>query len=264
LPAPRLDTELLAELAPLHRTRRATAGTWLRWAVALSVVGAAVWAVFELTRGERLTEQQLHAWVSGFGAWGPVVFLLAFALLGSLIIPTTALTVLGAALFDSFGGFAYSLLGGLGAAMLGFSAARTLGRRSVMRFIARRGGRMAALDAHLGTRGFATAVFVRLLYLPNGLINVVSGVSAIPAHIYALATLVGMTPMVFAVAFMAGGAREALLAGDMGALLDPEVLLSALLFVICISIPIVYSMRQRRRRAAATHDAPTPEPERPL
>jgi uncharacterized membrane protein YdjX (TVP38/TMEM64 family) len=241
--------ELLSELSPMKRRHRRPS-SWVRVALTTAVLASAVFSIIELTSGDGLTEEDLRVWVKGFGAWGPAAFLLAFATFGSLLVPTTALTVVGATLFGSLAGFVYSLVGAFCAAMLGFSAARTLGRKAVTRLLERRGGTMADLDARLAEHGFSTAFFMRLLYLPNGLINIACGVSAIPSQVYALATLLGLTPIIFAVAFITGGARRALLAGDMRALLQPEVLLSVALFGACISIPLVHMMVKNRRRSA--------------
>ncbi len=219
-----------------------------RWSLVAAVLGTAVFAVVELFRGDGLSHEQLTALAHGAGGAAPILFVGMFALLGSLVLPTTMLTIVGAAVFGEFGGFFYSLLGGFLAAMIGFHAARIVGRELVSRWVDRRAGNLAALDARLADDGFRTALVMRLLYLPNGLINVVCGISAIKGRDYALATLLGLTPMVFAVSFVTDGALDALLAGDLSPLLEPRTLLAALVFLVCVAVPLVGTVRARRMR----------------
>jgi uncharacterized membrane protein YdjX (TVP38/TMEM64 family) len=233
---------------------------WLgRWAAVLGVVVGGLIALSELAVKRNFDEAQIHEFVAQFGPAAPIVYVVVFALAGSLIVPTTVLAVVGATFFGSGFGFLYAMLGSFTAAMLGFTAARTLGRRSVATWLARHEGTIARFDRRLESRGFTTALFMRLLYLPNGLINVVCGVSSIRGAVYASATALGLLPMMFAVTFMTEGAKQALLGGDWRALFRPETLLSAALFLVCLSAPFILGVVHRRLKTRSLLSDPLTE-----
>ena len=211
------------------------------------LVGAAI-AIVELLVGNRFSEAELQQAVSGFGPVAPIAFLVLFVVLGAFIIPTTLLAVAAATIFGAGAGFVYSLLGAELAAILGFVAARVLGRDAVARWLGRHPGRLARLDKRLADRGFMTALIMRLVYLPNGLINVVCGISGMRLSVYSAATFLGILPMVFAVTFVTGIARTAILAGDIEALWDPMTITALAIFVACVTVPFASGLLRRRFR----------------
>jgi len=221
----------------------------LRWTVVLCALIGSVIVVVEVVVGNRFSEEDIERMVRQTGATGPIAFVVFFALTGSLLIPTTVLAVVGATLFGRLPGFAFSMAGAFLAAMIGFTAARTLGREFVSRWLGKRAGALARLDERLEKRGFMTALVMRLLYIPNGLINLACGVSGMRATHYALATLCGLTPMVFAVVFVTDGAKAAILDGDWSALLEPETIAAMVLFFVCIATPLTTGLVRRRVRA---------------
>jgi uncharacterized membrane protein YdjX (TVP38/TMEM64 family) len=220
----------------------------VRWILVVGVLAVAAFLAVRFSEGNRLTEEDIHHFVSSYGVAAPLVFIVLFAVTGSLLVPTTVLTIVGATLFGPHWGFFYSVVGAFLAAMLGFMVARTLGRRFVSRWLERAPGRLARLDRRLEKHGFTTALFMRLLYLPNGLINLVCGVSAIPVAVYAGGTILGIIPMAFAVTYMAAGISQALLTGDWSALERPETILGGGLFVCCLTVPWLISRIRKRQQ----------------
>lgn len=231
----------------------------LKWVAVILTSVAAVVLLVEMIIGQRMTEEDIRNFVKGAGIYAPILFVLVFAVAGSLVVPTTILAIIGATLFGSALGCTYSMIGAELAALLGFMVARTLGRQSVERWIGRQPGKLARIDKRLAERGFTTAVIMRLVYLPNGLINVVCGVSGMPTATYGLATAVGLFPIVFAVTFLTAGAKAAVLGGDWSALLEPETIFAIVLFVVCVTGPIAAGALKRRVRTRALLRSPTTE-----
>lgn len=231
----------------------------LQWGIVLVVVVGALIVIVQMLLGKRVSAEGVEGWVAGFGTAAPIAFIVIFTLIGSLLIPTTLLTIVAATLFGRSAGFGYSMTGAFCAAMLGFFAARRLGREAVSRWIGKRTGPLAKLDKRLETRGFSTALLMRLLYIPNGLINIVCGLSRIRAASYALATAVGLLPMVFAVTFVTAGAKVALLSGDWSALLETETILAVALFLACLTVPFISGAVHHRLSARKLLSAPYAE-----
>jgi len=231
----------------------------LRWAAVILTTIAAVALFIEMVIGQRMTEEDIQQFVKGAGIYAPILFVAVFAVAGSLVVPTTILAIVGATLFGRGLGCTYSMIGAELAALLGFMVARTLGRQSVERWIGRQPGKLARIDKRLAERGFSTAVIMRLVYLPNGLINVVCGVSGMPAVTYGFATAIGLFPIVFAVTFLTAGAKAAILGGDWSALLEPETVFAIVLFVVCVTGPIAVGALKRRVRTRGLLRAPLDE-----
>ena len=222
--------------------------TGLRWPLLLCALVCGIVVFVEVILGNRFNESELEVAVRRLGATGPAAFIVLFSLTGSLFIPTTLLAVLGATLFGPGPGFFYSLSGAFIAAILGFFVARTLGRDAVARWLGRRAGTLAGIDQHLQVRGFSTALIMRLIFIPNGLINVVCGLSGMRIIDYALATLLGLTPILFAVVFVTDGAKLAIFEGEWSALLEPSSLVAIGLFIVCVASPLVAGLVRSRVR----------------
>ena len=218
----------------------------IRLTLALATVFGALYLIAQLLIGNELTEADIEQTIRRFGVFAPITFILAFAFAGSLIVPTTALAIVGATLFGDYYGFFYSMIGAQIAAVLGFLAARTLGRDAVKGWIGDRTGKVAWLNKRLADHGFTTALIMRLVYLPNGLINVVCGISGIRASVYTVATFFGLMPIVFAVVFVAASAKEAIVQGDWSALWQAKTIFAIALYFAAISTPVIAGVVRRR------------------
>jgi uncharacterized membrane protein YdjX (TVP38/TMEM64 family) len=231
-----------------------------RWILVVVALVGAVAVVVQLVLGDPLTEADIERFVGRFGVAAPLIFIVVGTVLGSLLVPSTVLMVAGATLFGRLGGFVYSTVAIVVAALLGFLVARTLGRERVSRWLDRRQqGFLNRIERRLVDKGFVTALFMRLLYIPNGLINVVCGVSGMRVSSFAAATFVGTVPLVFAITFIAASAKEAVLGGNWSALASPETVLSALLFLLCLSTPFIAGAVRRRLRARGLIASPLRE-----
>ncbi|MBF0188350.1 MAG: TVP38/TMEM64 family protein, partial [Magnetococcales bacterium] len=83
-------------------------GRVVRIGMVLLLVGGIAWGVIHR---DSLTPEVLEAWVGGFGAWGPIIFMLAYALAAVLFLPGSVLTVAGGALFGPLLGTIVNLTG---------------------------------------------------------------------------------------------------------------------------------------------------------
>lgn len=133
-----------------------------------------------------------------------LVFTLAYAALVALSTPgATLCTVLGGLLFGWWQGGLASLLGATAGAVLLFLAARTLLGGPLMRLA---GDRIRPLAARMQADAVSYMLFLRLTpVFPFWLVNLAPALLGVPLRIFALTTLVGITPATFAFATAGSG-----------------------------------------------------------
>ncbi|WP_181578460.1 TVP38/TMEM64 family protein [Arthrobacter sp. AQ5-05] len=124
--------------------------------------------------------------------WGPVVFVLGYALLTLSPVPKNVLSIGAGAVF----GFAVGIGVVIAAALLGSTAAfwigRWLGREAVEKFT---GVKVQKLDELLRRRGLAAVVGVRLVpVLPFTAINYLAGLTSVAWWPYFFGTAIGILP----------------------------------------------------------------------
>jgi uncharacterized membrane protein YdjX (TVP38/TMEM64 family) len=102
--------------------------------------------------------------------------------------------------FGPVAGFAYSLLGSFLSGVVTFGIGKVLGRKLVQRFVGRRLRRLSRL---LRRRGLIAMSTVRLLPVaPFTVVNVAAGAFHVRFLDFALGTLIGMAPGIFAIAVL--------------------------------------------------------------
>jgi uncharacterized membrane protein YdjX (TVP38/TMEM64 family) len=138
--------------------------------------------------------EEVFAWVEGLGPWAPVVFVLVYALVTVLCIPTWALSVGGGVLF----GVALGIPLVLGSAALGATLAFLLGRTLMRGAVERWVGaypRLQAVDREIARRGWLVAALLRLSPLvPYNVLNYTLGLTSLSLGGY-LVSLVAMLPV---------------------------------------------------------------------
>ena len=181
-----------------------------------------------------LTPAGLGRFLERTGIWGPVIFALVYAAGVCLFIPGTLLTTLGGAIFGAYQGFLYVWVG----AMLGASAAfwigRTLGRDLAASLV---GDRLKKYDEAIERNGFATVLYLRLVYFPFTPMNFGMGLTRVRFRDYFFGTALGIIVGVFIFTFFVGTVRDVWASGDWRGLLSLKVFLSVALFVFSFFIP---------------------------
>ena len=159
----------------------------------LLIVAAVVTA---LLLGGRQAGQLLPAFaarVEGLGVWGPVVFILGYAVATVAFIPGSLLTLAAGALFGLARGTLYTLLGATLGASASFLIARYAARRAIERRIAGN-PKFAAIDRAVGREGFKIVALLRLSpVFPFNLLNYSLGLTRVRFLHYLLAS-VAMLP----------------------------------------------------------------------
>jgi uncharacterized membrane protein YdjX (TVP38/TMEM64 family) len=158
--------------------------------ITYAVLGIAVLAVLIL--GGRKAGQyvpQFAAWVEGLGVWGPVVFILGYAVATVAFIPGSLLTLAAGAIFGLARGTLYTFCGATLGASGAFLVARYLARNAIERKIAGN-AKFAAIDRAVGQEGFKIVALLRLSpVFPFNLLNYSLGLTRVPFLQYFLASI---------------------------------------------------------------------------
>lgn len=132
-------------------------------------------------------------WVNGLGVWGPVVFILGYAVATVLFLPGSLLTLASGAIFGLVKGTLYSLIGATLGASAAFLVARYGARRLVERKIAGN-PKFDAIDKAVGSEGFKIVALLRLSpVFPFNLLNYTLGLTKVRFLPY-LAACAAMLP----------------------------------------------------------------------
>ena len=144
-------------------TRRFRRVAQLKAAILILFVAAALVTVRFTGVREFLTVEKLGALLAAAGIWAPLAFIMVYAMGVCLFVPGTLLTALGAAIFGPYWGFLFvwvaAMLGATGAFLIG----RYLGREFAASVI---GDRLKKYDDAIEQNGFATVLYLRLVYFP--------------------------------------------------------------------------------------------------
>lgn len=181
---------------------------------------------------EALTEENLQAWLTQLGLWGPLGFMAAYALATIAFLPGSLLTLASGALFGPLWGTLYSLAGATLGAALAFLAARYVAGDWVR---ARAAGRLEKLIAGAEAEGWRFVAFVRLVPLfPFNFLNYALGLTRLGLWPYTLASFVFMAPGAAAYTYLGYVGREVASGGQN---LVQKIMIGAALLGVTMFLP---------------------------
>ena len=181
-----------------------------------------------------LTLGSLGSLLDAAGWWAPLAFILIYAAGICLFIPGTLLTTLGAALFGPYRGFLFVWLGAMLGATGAFLIGRYLGREFATSLI---GDRLKKYDDAIERNGFATVLYLRLVYFPFTPMNFGMGLTKVSFRDYLWGTGLGILVGTFIFTFFVGTVKEVWATGRWANLLTWKVFFSLALFVGSLFIP---------------------------
>ncbi len=193
----------MAAISPIQtpddRPRLLTPLTVVKIVFVLILAGGSAWLLWTHTEwfeNPGLVKVEVLSW----GIWGPVVYMLLYAVGPSFLVPGAVMTIAGGLAFGARWGAIYSLLGADAGALIAFTAGRFLGRSFVQRVV---GVRFEKLLAQIGRHGFQIIFYLRLVPLiPYNALNLLAGASPITFRDYFWASAIGMIPGTILFAFL--------------------------------------------------------------
>jgi uncharacterized membrane protein YdjX (TVP38/TMEM64 family) len=187
---------------PISTPGRATASKWVIWLLGLAVIAACALFWDEIGQWwDRLTfafgsPEEFRSWVEGFGAWGPIAYLLAQAFQVVVVpIPGTLFPPVGALAFGPWPALGLSLAGlALGSALV-FLIARRWGKPLAVRLVGedRINRYETVITAH---RGLVLWLVFLLPLLPDDAVCAMAGLSSISFRRFMVIATVGRIPAV--------------------------------------------------------------------
>jgi len=188
---------------------------------AVVVVGLAGLLAIGRALGAHVPE--FASWVDTLGFWGPLVFIVGYAVATVAFIPGSLITLAAGAIFGLFQGTAYVFAGAALGSSLAFLVARYVARGAVERRL-RDNPRFEAVDRAVAKEGLKIVFLLRLSpAFPYNLLNYALGLTSVRFRDYVIASL-GMIPATFlyvyygkalgSLAAVAGGAPVEKGAGD--------------------------------------------------
>jgi uncharacterized membrane protein YdjX (TVP38/TMEM64 family) len=181
-----------------------------------------------------LTAEQLGRFLDTAGFWAPLAFILIYTVGVCLFVPGTFLTGLGAAIFGPYLGFIYVWFGAMLGASAAFVIGRTLGREFAASLV---GDRLKKYDEAIERNGFATVLYLRLVYFPFTPMNFGMGLTRVRFWDYVAGTGLGIVVGTFIFTFFIGTLKEVWTSGDWGQLISFKVFFSLALFGFSFFIP---------------------------
>jgi len=206
----------------------------LKAVILFAFVVAAIFIVRYTPIKDYLSVEALGRFLDAVGIWAPVVFMVIYAGGVCLFLPGTLLTGLGAAIFGAYWGFVYVWFGAMAGASIAFWIGRTLGREFASSLI---GDKLKKYDDAIERNGFATVLYLRLVYFPFTPMNFGMGLTKVHFRDYFLGTGLGIIVGTFIFTFFIGTLKEVWTSGNWGELISFKVFFSIGLFIFSFFIP---------------------------
>lgn len=181
--------------------------------------------------------EQLQLTLQRAGVWAPIAYIVIYVAATVLILPSTALNLVGGAIFGPLMGTLWTSMAAVVAAVIAFMFTRSIGRDIVSKRIA---GRWQALDAEIQTGGLFYMFAIRLQpVIPYGLVNFVAGLTSIRFKDFFIGTALGTVPGIFPFVLLGSFGLKAIKTGEY---------LPLLLALSLIALLIISSVWYYRRR----------------
>ena len=207
------------------------------------VIAVLVGAYLAYERWFPWDQHEIEAWIDGFGVWGPIVYIIVFAL--SMLfapLPTAPMPLIAAAIFGPALGFLYTISATAIGSTICFWVARRLGRPALRRLTSQ--GALDKVD-ELGKRlGVRLLIVLRLFPIAGvDYVSYAAGLTQMRFASYIVISVLASSPILIFAAVLGDAVLER----------NRELLLGALLAIVAFfAIPVAWVWWRRRRRRRET------------
>ncbi len=147
-------------------------------------------------------QKEVENWVAQFGAWGPIILIIAMiAQMFLIIVPSVMLMVASILAYGPIWGSIIILIAVFLASSVGYAIGKLLGRDQVQRIIGKKTEKK--VSGFLEDYGFWAVIITRLNpFLSNDAISFVGGILRMGYWKFIGATLIGITPLILFIAIL--------------------------------------------------------------
>jgi len=210
----------------------------LRIAMLAVLLGGSIYLLVahgEWFENPRLMKTEVLSW----GAWGPIAYVILYAVGPSFLLPGAVMTIAAGLAFGALWGAVWSLVGANLGALIAFAAGRFLGKSFVQGFI---GERFRHLMDRLVRNGFYVILYLRIVpVIPYNALNLLAGASPIAFRDYFWASAIGMIPGTILFAFLGDALWHPM---------SPRFAIAVALILLCFAAGEVFRRRKRVTIAA--------------
>ena len=195
-------------------------------------------------------ERTLETWLGSLrgSPWALPAAAGAFAALAFLGVPQIVLIAAAVVVFGPWVGFAYSWVGTMVSALVGFGLGRAFGARLIRDFA---GDGVRKFMALVGRNGFMATLIVRQVpSAPFIVVNMAAGVTPMSVWAFTAGTAIGIIPKIALTAFAGGTVAQAMRGGGIH-----NLALIAVTATIWIGSGLIARAWLQRREAAAEREA---------
>jgi uncharacterized membrane protein YdjX (TVP38/TMEM64 family) len=200
----------------------------IKIAIIVVLVGGSIWLLIkhaEWFENPALVKSEVVQW----GVWGPVVYMLLYAVGPSFLVPGAVMTIAGGLAFGTTWGSVYSLIGADVGAIVAFGAGRFLGKSFVEGIV---GQRFETMLKRIARNGFHIILYLRMVpVIPYNALNLLAGASPITFNDYFWASMIGMIPGTILFAFLGDALWHPM---------SPKFFIALLLIAICVGCGELY------------------------
>lgn len=190
--------------------------------------------------GEFLDQERLRSGIERWGKWGPLLYIVFFAIAPAFFFPGLPITLAGGLAFGPLWGTVYASIGSTLGAGFAFLVARYFARDAVSEML---GERWKKIDRGVAERGWLFVATTRLVPIfPFILLNYAFGLTRISFPTYLLTSWICMLPSTAAYVIFSSS-----LLGLLNGEVSPALLIGLLLLLLVVSAPFLY----RRWKGAA-------------
>ncbi len=206
------------------------------WVILLS---SYQWYAYSYQLSSLQVVQQLFAFLTD-SFWGPLLYILLYAIRPLILFPSTPLTLVGGFIFGPIWGVLYTILASNSSAMVAYFVGRYFGQGLLPEgasnnFVQRYATR-------LRQNSFETILIMRFVFMPYDLVNYFAGFLQIRWLPFILATALGSIPGT--IAFIWFGASIERFDGAIPSLNPTTLTASIIIFVISLLLARVFKKRE--------------------
>lgn len=234
-----LNTQPSRSLWQRHGQKAAAVLIWL------GLIGGTVW--FARANGLSLAEgvfaliQRMQA-----SAYGPLLYILVYALRPLAFFSAILLTLAGGFLFGPLWGVVFTVIAANTSAMVAYGVGRFLGEGALANHTT--GGFLHNYAGRMRSNSFETVLIMRFIFLPYDLVNYLAGFLRIDWKAFLLATALGSVPGTISFVLLGAAASpaeiEALFLGGELPSLDMRVLAASVaMFVVSLLLSRYFKQR---------------------